>query len=77
MKNYLKTNIFEHATGVILANRHLTVAKKTSLRTPLISIYVWKNINEYFILLINPIATTVFLLAIALYVRRKKLLILQ
>lgn len=31
-----------------------------------------ENINEYFILLINPIATTVFLLAIALYVRRKK-----
>lgn len=42
------------------------------MRTPLISIYVWENINEYFILLINPIATTVFLLAIALYVRRKK-----
>ncbi|MGC3150640.1 LTA synthase family protein, partial [Enterococcus faecalis] len=31
-----------------------------------------ENINEYFILLINPIATTVFLFAIALYVRRKK-----
>ena len=31
-----------------------------------------ENINRYFILLINPIATTVFLLAIALYVRRKK-----
>jgi lipoteichoic acid synthase len=31
-----------------------------------------ENLNEYFILLINPIATTFFLLAIALYVRRKK-----
>ena len=31
-----------------------------------------ENINEYFILLINPIATTFFLLAIALYIRRTK-----
>ncbi|MBP2100045.1 LTA synthase family protein [Enterococcus rivorum] len=31
-----------------------------------------ENANEYFILLINPIATTFFLLAIALYVRRTK-----
>ncbi|BAL62026.1 LTA synthase family protein [Melissococcus plutonius] len=31
-----------------------------------------ENMNEYFILLINPIATTIFLLAIALYIRRTK-----
>lgn len=31
-----------------------------------------ENFVEYFILIINPIATTVFLLAIALYVRRTK-----
>lgn len=31
-----------------------------------------ENANEYFILFINPIATTFFLLAIALYVRRTK-----
>ncbi|MGK0551849.1 LTA synthase family protein [Enterococcus faecalis] len=31
-----------------------------------------ENLNEYFILMINPIATTFFLLAIALYIRKKK-----
>lgn len=31
-----------------------------------------ENIGEYFILFINPIATSLFLLSIALYVRRKK-----
>ncbi|EHE8515873.1 LTA synthase family protein [Enterococcus faecalis] len=71
MKKLFKTNILNTRLGLF----------------SLISILLWlknlfayavdfhlrlENINEYFILLINPIATTVFLLAIALYVRRKK-----
>ncbi|MGQ4818711.1 LTA synthase family protein, partial [Enterococcus faecium] len=71
MKKLFKTNILNTRLGLFSLIAILLWLK--NLFAYAVDLHLrLENINEYFILLINPIATTVFLLAIALYVRRKK-----
>ena len=71
MKKLFKTNILNTRLGLFSLIAILLWLK--NLFAYAVDFHLrLENINEYFILLINPIATTVFLLAIALYVRRKK-----
>lgn len=73
MKKLFKTNILNTRLGLFSLIAILLWLK--NLFAYAVDFHLrLENINEYFILLINPIATTVFLLAIALYVRRKSFL---